>query len=182
MATYYLPIFNQLQNSIIVYTMVIPREVRNLPACFFKKLSCAFLIVNLMKWLFLILLISTFGCKRQVETLCGTLKCPIEEKTVSISTVDAFHKPLKAAYIESFNYRTGVRHTNLQGWPHLVNAVSYKYRVFDNPRAFSATGDAVSLTIRSESGKESTTYHKIAGGQCACDVIRISGLDVIQID
>lgn len=113
-----------------------------------------------MKWLVLFLLVGVFVCKREVQTLCGTLRCPIAKGAISISTVNAFGKPFKAAYIETFNFRTGVRDTDLQEWPHLINAVAYKYRIFDNPRAFSTTGDAVSLTIRSESGKESTTIIK----------------------
>ena len=135
-----------------------------------------------MKWLFCLLLLSSLGCRREVQTICGTLRCPIEQKTVSISTVDALGKPMKAAYIETFNFRTGVRRTDLQGWPYVINPVAFKYELFRSPSEFSSSGDAVSIKIRSETGSESLTYHKIAGGECACDVRRISGLSVIQID
>jgi hypothetical protein len=135
-----------------------------------------------MKWFILLMLIGTLGCTREVQTICGTLRCPNDQKTVSISTVDALGKPMKAAYIETFNFRTGVRRTDLQGWPYVINPVAFKYELFRRPSEFSSSGDAVSIKIRSETGSESLTYHKIAGGECSCDVIRISGLAVIQID
>jgi hypothetical protein len=134
-----------------------------------------------MKWRLSFLFICIIGCKTEVETPCGTLRCPVNTKSISISTIDAFKKPLKAAYIESYNYRTGIKNTNLQDRPHIINFKAYKYSVFENPRAFSTKGDAVSLYIRSESGKETTTNYKIAGGECACEVIKISGPEVIQI-
>ena len=135
-----------------------------------------------MKWLFCLLLLSSLGCRREVQTICGTLRCPVEQTSISIFTVDRFGKPSKAAYIESFNFRTGRRHIDLQEWPNPVNGVSYKYRLFQSPSEFSSTGDAVSVTIRSMSGNESISYYKIAGGECSCNVSKLSGLDTIQID
>ncbi|HEX8609086.1 MAG TPA: hypothetical protein VF679_10650 [Pedobacter sp.] len=135
-----------------------------------------------MKKLAFLMLLGIFGCKSPVETPCGILRCPAEAVSISVLTIDASGKSVKAAYIETLNLRTGFRDINLQEFRNHVKQVTYKYKIFGNPRRFSTTGDAVSVLIRSESGNESTTYFKIAGGECTCDVLKISGPEVIQID
>jgi hypothetical protein len=67
-----------------------------------------------MKKLAFLLLLGVSGCKSPVETPCGILRCPVEAVSISILTVDASGKSVKASYIETLNLRTGFRDINLQ--------------------------------------------------------------------
>lgn len=136
-----------------------------------------------MKYKMLLLLaICLFGCKRKMESDCGTLNCPPQRNTIFLSVVDLNGKPAKAAYIETYNTRTGNKQINLQDPPNYLGGETYKYKLFYNARDFSSSGDNVTVLLKSESGKEYKLIYLVKGGNCACEVEKLSGLSSITVE
>ena len=140
-------------------------------------------ILKSMRYTLLFLLAFLFfGCKKNVETECGTLRCPPLRITVQLSVVDTDGKPAKAAYIETINTRTGRKRTNLQNGPDYIATTAYKYNLFQRPSDFSSAGDLVEVLVRSQSGKEYKLTYVIKGGKCTCDLEKLSGPEILVLD
>jgi hypothetical protein len=129
-----------------------------------------------------VLAISLFGCKRTIETECGKLRCPPNEKNIYLSVVDAKGKRARASYIETYNTRTGKKHFDLQSQANYGGGTPGSYLLFSNPMSYSFLGDNVTVLIRSESGKEYNLNYLIKGGNCACEVQKLSGPDQLTIE
>ncbi|MET3114620.1 hypothetical protein AAKU52_002355 [Pedobacter sp. CG_S7] len=133
-------------------------------------------------YLILFLTVFSFGCKRTMETECGTLSCPPTTNTISLSIIGTDGKPTKAYYLETYNTRTKEKKINLQDSPNYNGGITYKYRLFSNPRNFSSSGDNVIVLVKSESGKEFKLVYLVQGGKCACEVKKLSGPSILTID
>ena len=126
----------------------------------------------------------SLSCNKKEErfTICGTMRCPADRNVIYLSIVNGNGIPTKASYIETYNTRTGRKEINLQDSPNYPGGESYKYRLFFNPRAFSTEGDYVVVLVKSETGKEFKVNYLMQGGDCACDVKKVDGPDVLKIE
>lgn len=130
----------------------------------------------------LVVALAFLGCKRTVETECGKLRCPPVQNTIYLSIVNAQGKPVKVSYIETYNTRTGKKYTDLQAQANFAGGIPTEYRLFTGPSSFSTFGDNVMVLVRSESGKEYKLLYLIKGGNCACEVTKLSGADNLIIE
>ena len=129
-----------------------------------------------------VIAISFFGCKRTVETECGKLRCPPNEIDIYLAVVDANGKPARASYIETYNTRTGKKNLDLQSQANHGGRTPSRYTLFTNPMSYSSSGDNMIVLVRSESGKEYNLNYLIKGGNCACEVQKLSGPDQLTIE
>lgn len=115
-------------------------------------------------------------------TECGTIKCPPVRNTVYLSTKDLNGRPTAVSYIETHNIRTGKKEVNLQNSPNYTGGETYRYKLFYNIRDFSFSGDNVLVLVRSQSGKEYILDYTIKGGNCACEVEKVSGVSELVVE
>lgn len=132
--------------------------------------------------LLLLIVICLLGCEKTEDVLtdCGILRCPVIRNTIYLSVKDVNGNPTEAAYIETYNTRTKKKEINLQ--TNSYGSLTYEYPLFRRPRDFSFVGDSVVVLLKSKSGKEFTLNYIIKGGNCTCEVQKVSGPDSIVID
>ncbi|MES2828962.1 MAG: hypothetical protein V4687_12425 [Bacteroidota bacterium] len=132
----------------------------------------------------LMLAVSLVSCDKEKDpTDCQQMTCDASFSMLGISFTDKDGKGVAVKDYSAINLRTGeeikpaiVASLNLVPGYYVVIDDSYRKKV-------SATGDDIKVTGTYEAtGQTKTATLKVAGGECACHVTKISGPDKVAFD
>jgi hypothetical protein len=121
------------------------------------------------------------SCGKKEDLGCRSKSCTSESKSIVMRTVDQNGNPTSVIMMNAVNMRTKKTYTNLKKNVDPVNGnISYTIATDDDIKDFSEEGDNVTLLARVASGELSYSI-KIAGGECACHVTKLSSVEFIVL-
>jgi len=137
------------------------------------------------KLFILLFIIICYGCskKQQDQTKCGPKICTAVFASVGVQFVDKNDNSLNVKNFQALNLRTGL-FIKAQGVINPGFLPGYYTIASDgNIKELSAEGDSIRVSgTDSLTAQTKTTIFKIAGGECACYISKISGPEKIAFD
>lgn len=133
--------------------------------------------------LILICTIVLTSCDKKEPADCEARPCTQEFRMISIHFTDKDGNPTAVKNYSAINQRTGDSIKSASSAQ--MNMVQGSFIVVDDShlKKLSAEGDEIKVSATSEAtGQTKSAILKVAGGKCACHILKISGPEKVAFD